>query len=180
MRILWEMLVTLVVAVVAFLLLQITVQSSIVVGNSMLPNLENGQRLLVSKVSYTFHEPERGDVIVFRPSNGRTSEFIKRVIALPGDTIEIKDGVVFVNDQPLDEPYIASPPHYSLNKIEVQPDDYFVLGDNRNNSNDSHKGVHAYKKNIVGKAWLSIWPPRDWGVAPNRDLSEQLAVSDNQ
>ena len=179
MKIIWEMLVTLGVALVAFFLLQITIQSSIVVGSSMLPNLEHGQRILVSKVSYKFHEPERGDVVVFVPPTGGTSEYIKRVIALPGDTIEIKKDTVYVNDKPLEEPYIASAPHYSFDKIEIPPDNYFVLGDNRNNSNDSHKGWTTPRKNIVGKAWLSIWPPEDWGVAPNRDLSEQLAASTN-
>jgi signal peptidase I len=167
MKVLREMLVTLAVAVVMFFLLQFTIQSSVVVGSSMEPNLQNGQRLVVNKAAYTIGEPVRGDVVVFRSPGNMSTEFIKRVIGLPGDTVEVRDGKVFVNNTSLSEPYIASPPRYTLSSETVPAGSYFVLGDNRNNSNDSHNGWMVPRQNIVGKGWLSIWPPGDWGLIKN-------------
>ena len=158
-------LITLVLAAAIFFGLQVTIQSSIVIGCSMEPSLEEGQRLIINKLSYKFDDPERGDVVVFHPPIKGQTDLIKRVIALPNDTVEIKDGIVYVNGSPLDEPYIASPPSYSFQR-EVPEDYYFVLGDNRNNSNDSHRGWLLPRDNIVGKAWLSIWPPDKWEVIP--------------
>ena len=167
MRILREMLVTLAVAVIMFFLLQFTIQSSVVVGSSMEPNLQHGQRLVVNKAAYTLSEPVRGDVIVFRSPNNLSTEFIKRVIGIPGDTVEIREGKVIVNNSSLPEPYISSPPRYTLTRETVPDGSYFVLGDNRNNSNDSHNGWFVPRKNIVGKGWISIWPPDDWGLIQN-------------
>ena len=141
----------------------------------MEPNLQEGERLLVNKVVYHFHEPERGDVIVFHPPNNPQVEYIKRIIALPGDTVEVENGVVYVNGLLSDEPYIKEPPRYTLDKREIPENEYFVLGDNRNNSSDSHTGWTMPRQNIIGKAWLSIWPPGQWGLAPNYSLQEQLA-----
>lgn len=174
MRVLREILVTLVVAIAMFFALQTTIQSSVVVGSSMEPNLQNGQRLVVNKTAYAFKEPSRGDVVIFRSPGNQNTEFIKRVIGLPGDTVVIKDGKVMVNGKKLNEPYIASPPHYSLNEVKVPADSYFVLGDNRNNSNDSHNGWTVPRPSIIGKAWVSIWPPDDWGLAPNHSLEEAV------
>ena len=164
-------------AVVIFLILQATMQSFVVVGSSMKPSLYEGQRLLINKAVYSFHEPEWGDVIVFEPPNNRQADYIKRIIALPGDTVEIKVGVVYVNGSPLNEPYIKDQPSYTLHPKEVPENDYFVLGDNRNNSNDSHNGWTVPRQNIIGKAWLSIWPPRQWGVVTSYELAEQLTNS---
>ncbi len=170
-----EIIGTAVLAVVIFVLLQTVFQTFIVVGSSMEPSFHWTQRLLVNKTVYHFQEPERGDVIVLQPVGNRNVDYIKRIIALPGDTVEIKDEVVYVNDLPLDEPYIKEPPRYTLSQIRIPDDNYFVLGDNRNNSNDSHNGWLVPRDNIVGKAWLSIWPPDEWGLAPNYPLEEQLA-----
>jgi len=170
-----EILGTILLAVVIFLLLQATVQSFIIVGSSMEPNLHEGERLLVNKVVYKIHEPERGDIIVFRPPTSQRADYIKRVIALPGDTVEIKIDVVYVNGSPLDEPYIGSHPSYSKKKKKIPENNYFVLGDNRNNSNDSHNNWTVPRENIIGKAWLIIWPPSQWGLSPNYSLEEQLA-----
>ena len=177
MKTLREILITLIVAVAVFFLLQITIQSSVVVGSSMNPTLEHGQRLLVNKLAYKFHPPERGDVIVFRSPNNQRTEFVKRVIAVPSDNVEVKSETVYVNGTQLYEPYIAAPPHYALSEQEVPQESYFVLGDNRNNSNDSHKGWTVPYQNIIGKAWLSIWPPDKWGTVPNYDLEEQVIES---
>ncbi len=175
-----DILLILVAAVVISLLIQSTVQKSSVFGYSMEPSLQNGQQLLINKVVYYFHEPERGDVIILRPPspyNPETKPFIKRIIALPGDTIEVKNGAVYVNGSKLDEPYIKEPPNYNLQQKKIPENEYFVLGDNRNNTNDSHNGWTVPRQNIIGKAWLSIWPPGEWGFMPNYSLNEQLESS---
>ena len=170
-----EFLLTLILALVIFFLLQTTVQTFVVVGSSMEPNLYEEERLVVNKVVYRLHEPERGDVIVFLPPNGHRPEYIKRVIGLPSETIEIKSGAVYINGSKLNESYIKEMPKYNLSQRKIPEDKYFVLGDNRNNSNDSHNDWTVPRQNIVGKAWLAIWPPNTWGVVPNFSLPEQLA-----
>ncbi len=172
-----EVLGTLILAVVIFLLLQITVQSFIVVGYSMEPGLEEGQRLLINKAVYTFREPEMGDVVVFHPPNNRQADYVKRIIALSGDTVEVKKRAIYVNGSQLDEPYIKDSPSYTFQQIIVPENEYFVLGDNRNKSNDSHNGWMVPRQNILGRAWLSIWPPDEWGLAPNYPLEKQLGGS---
>ncbi len=158
-----EIITTIIVGVVIFILLQTTVQSFIVIGSSMRPNFEPGQRLLVSKISYRVGEPQRGDVIVFLPPNDDI-DYIKRIIGMPGDTVKVDDMTVYVNGVALDEPYINSAPQYHVKEKQVPADSYFVLGDNRNNSNDSHNGWFAEGDAVVGKAWLSVWPPDKWGL----------------
>lgn len=170
-----EILITLILAVVIFFLIQATVQTFVVVGASMEPSFQDGQRLLVNKAVYYLHEPERGDVIVFQAVDHRQTDYIKRTIALPGDTVEVKKGAVYVNGSQLDEPYIKNPPNYTIKQQEVPENNYFVLGDNRNNSDDSHNGWVVPRQNIIGKAWLSIWPPNECGLVPNYSLQEQLA-----
>jgi signal peptidase I len=170
----------LIVAVVIFLILQATIQSYTVIGSCMEPNLQDeGQRLLISKVVYHFHEPERGDIIVFHPphKSQENPPYIKRIIGLPGDTIEIKEGVVYINGSPLDEPYVENQANYFVAEREIPENEYFVLGDNRPNSDDSHNGWTVPRQNIIGKAWLSIWPPSEWGLVPHYALQEQLATS---
>ena len=169
-----EILVTLILAVVMFFALQVTIQSFIIVGNSMQPGLHEGQRLLIIKVVYAFHEPERGDIIVFRPPDNQQVEYIKRIIAVPGDIIEIKDEAVYINGLQLNEPYIKAPPEYTMRGEKIPLNKYFVLGDNRNNSNDSHNNWTVPRQNIIGKVWLSIWPPGEWGLVSNHPLKEQL------
>ena len=170
-----EIVATVIIVILIFFLLQTTIQSSVVVGRSMEPDLNDGQRLVINKVVYIFDEPQRGDVIVFNSPNNSRTDFIKRIIGLPGDTIEIKKGVVYVNGSKLSEPYIADPPSYTLQLHKVQENNYFVLGDNRNRSNDSHNGWTVPRQNVTGKAWLSIWPPSEWGLVDNYPLQEQLA-----
>ncbi len=162
-----EFLAILVIAIAIFFLIQAAVQSSVVVFSSMEPNLHPGQRLLISKVVYKFHEPERGDIIVFPNPNNPDEDYIKRIIGLPGETVEIKGGAVYINGSKLDEPYIKDPPSRSFKEQEIPENEYFVLGDNRNNSTDSRAGWTVPRESIVGKAWVSTWPPGEWGLAPN-------------
>jgi len=161
-----EALTTILVALVIFLGLQTTIQSSIVLGSSMEPNFETGQRLIVNKVIYRFDGLNRGDVVILRPPSNSSVDYIKRVIALPGETVEIKDRLVYIDGEPLSESYISDPPHYTMKPVEVPQGYCFVLGDNRNSSSDSHIWGPLPLDNIEGKAWLSIWPPNDWGIAP--------------
>lgn len=134
-------------------------------SGSMEPTLEINDRLVVEKISYHFNPPERGDIVVFWPPEGlfpegqRRDAFIKRVVGLPGDTVEVKDGAVFVNSEPLQEEYIKAPPEYRWGPETVPDDSYVVLGDNRNSSYDSHSWGFVPEENIIGKAVVRFWPP---------------------
>jgi len=167
-----EILITLVIALIIFLVAQATVQSVKVVGASMEPNVHNGQYLVVSKVAYWFHPPRRGDVVVFHSPQNPDQDIIKRVIALPGETVEIKGGKVYINGTPLEEPYIAEEPRYDLPPQYVSEDCYFVLGDNRNYSSDSHVWGVVPEKNIIGKAWICYWPPSEWQSISGHSFDE--------
>ena len=142
-----------------------------VVGHSMIPTLEDNQFLVVSKLDYRLHEPRRGDIIVFRDPRDGDRKLIKRIIGLPGETVQIQNGQVFVNDQRLNEPYIPSLGRYTQPPMPIPGTQYYVLGDNRNNSSDSHNWGTLPKEKIVGKAWLSYWPPELWGVMPHAEYS---------
>ena len=135
-------------------------------GSSMLPTLTEGEMIIINKLSYYLDEPERGDIIVLHFPNDRSREFIKRLIGLPGDRIEIGNGMVAVNGRMLDEPYINDDPAYT-GSWTVPEGQYFVLGDNRNNSSDSHIWSFLPREDIVGKAWLIYWGPEDWGLVPH-------------
>jgi signal peptidase I len=172
-----EVVITAILALVVFFGIQATVQTFVVIGPSMLPNFEDGQRILVSKLAYRLHEPQRGDVVVFQSPTNRGEDYIKRIIALPGDTVRVNAGEVYVNGTKLHEPYIANPADYTLKELKIPENHYFVLGDNRRVSNDSHNGWLVPRQKIIGKAWLSIWPPDRWGFIPDYHLSEQLASS---
>jgi len=188
----WELLQTIVLTLAIFLGVRFVVQNFRVEGASMEPTLETGQYLLISKASYfhidgtpldrflpTTHQgsidylfggPQRGDIVVFKAPTQPDKDFIKRVIGLPGDTVLIKNGTVYVNGQALDEPYIHYPATYTY-PFDGQPKQipdgyYFVLGDNRPNSSDSHLGWNVPVDNLVGRAWVSYWPPPAWGLEP--------------
>ncbi len=135
-------------------------------GQSMEPNLHDGEYVLIDKVSYLLHPPERGDVVVFTPPNN-DRDYIKRVIGLPGDTVEIKGGHVYVNGTVLDEPYLKVPTNSGAQVFHVEAGRYFVLGDNRNNSSDSRSFGSITPQSIVGRAWLVYWPPADWSTVPH-------------
>lgn len=139
-------------------------------GNSMDPTLSNGQYLLINNVSYYLDEPEHGEIIVFHHPRSDLN-LIKRVIGVPGDHIEIKDREVIVNGVVLKEPYIKAPPNYD-GTWDVPDGQYFVLGDNRNNSSDSHTWSFLPKENIVGKAMFIYWPPDAWNPVAHYKLLE--------
>ena len=165
--------ITVILAAGIYFLLQFTIQSSVVIGSSMEPNFQDGQWIIVSKVSYKLHDPERGDVVVLDPPTSNQMDYIKRIVGLPGDTVEIKDGQVLINGSPIDEPYIEYPPDYIYKEQKVPEGQYFVLGDYRPISVDSHLGWMLPRENIIGKAWLCIWPPSDLKVIPGYSLLEE-------
>jgi signal peptidase I len=135
-------------------------------GQSMEPNLRDGEYVLIDKISYLLHSPERGDVVVFTPPNSER-DYIKRVIGLPGDTVEIRGGQVYVNGTALDEPYLGQMASNGNQAFVVDEGRYFVMGDNRNNSSDSRAFGAIAPQTIVGRAWLVYWPPSDWSVVPH-------------
>lgn len=188
-----EVLETLLLTVLIFILVRTTVQASVVPTGSMEPSIQPGQRLLINKVvyfsatggvlsklpfvkregerTYLFHAPSRGEVIVFRPPVEPDIEYVKRVVATPGETVEIREGKVFVNGRPLKEPYILEPPRYTMALTVVPAASYFVMGDNRNNSADSHVWGVVPAQNIIGKAWFIYWPVSSWGLVPNYSVN---------
>ncbi|WP_416670685.1 signal peptidase I [Egbenema bharatensis] len=134
-------------------------------SDSMVPTLEIGDRLVVEKVSYYLHPPNTGDIVVFMPpaqlleyGYAPDKAFIKRVIGTPGDVVQVQEGRVYVNGQPLTEPYIAEAPDYEMPPVQVPQNQVFVMGDNRNNSNDSHIWGFLPKQNIIGRAVFRFFP----------------------
>ena len=132
-------------------------------GFSMNPTLQNGEYILVNRLAYKTGHPERGDIIVFRLPGDESQDLIKRVIGLPGDTVHVSDGIVKINGVQLDEPYIAQAPLY-FGEWTVPEDSLFVLGDNRNDSRDSHQWNFLPIENVIGKSVLIYWPPPDWKI----------------
>jgi signal peptidase I len=179
MKILREVGITILIAVAVFALLRLTVQSYTVVMSSMEPNFQEGECIMVNKVCYRSSGPQRGEVIIFDPPFDSEYPFIKRVIGLPGETVEIKDGKVSINGTPLEEEYIMAPPNYTMPTTEVPKNEYFVLGDNRNNSTDSSKGWTVPRDNIIGKAWFIYWPPSKLRLAKHYNYPE-LNEADEQ
>ena len=168
-RFLLDIAETLVLAVVLFIGINVVSARVRVDGFSMRPTLEDGEFVLVSKVSYQLGEINRGDIIVFDFPLNPDEELIKRVIGLPGDKVVVENGKVSVNGKVLDEPYIAQTPNYS-GKWKVAEGEVFVLGDNRNNSNDSKDWGLLPQENVVGKAILIYWPPALWNVINHTDV----------
>jgi signal peptidase I len=160
---------TLVLAVVLFLAINAISARVRVDGFSMRPTLDDGEFVLVNKMSYRFGEVSRGDIIVFHFPVNPEEELIKRVIGLPGDRVTVSDNRVYVNGQALNEPYIAQTPLYS-GEWTVAEGHYFVLGDNRNNSNDSKDWGLLPAENLVGKAVLIYWPPAMWTIIEHTEV----------
>ena len=181
-----EIIEAVVLAAVVFMLLQVTVRNFKVDGSSMNPTLEDGQYLLVNRLVYlrveldrlakivpfwkagegssrhAIHAPKRGEVIVFEfpdsnPNNPK-KDFVKRVVGLPGETMRMFDGKVFVNEEVLNEPYLSHKDHSNASKVTLGEGEYYVLGDNRTHSNDSRSWGAVPEANIRGKVWMVYWP----------------------
>lgn len=151
---------TLVLSVFLFLMINAVSARVRVDGFSMRPTLDDGQFVLVSRLTYLFGEYERGDIIVFNSPVVENEDLIKRVIGLPGDIVNVENGHVYVNETELNEPYIAAPPAYT-GTYEVPAGNLFVLGDNRNDSSDSHAWGPVLEELVIGKAILVYWPFTD-------------------
>ena len=163
-----EIVETIVLTLVIYGLIGLGFRNFRVIGDSMTPNFHQGQYLVVNKLVYRLHPPQRGDVIIFRSPPNPEKEYIKRVIGLPGETVAIRKGRIFVNGQRLKEPYIDQVDRRSSwGPSPVGEDEYFVLGDNRNNSSDSRSWGMLPREKIIGNAWLSYWPPQVWGLVPH-------------
>jgi signal peptidase I len=159
-----EILETIVPAVVIALLINLLLaQATRVYGHSMDPNLQTDQRLVVEKISYRFQEPQRSDVVVIRLPQHSEELLIKRVIGLPGERVSLTDGQVYINGVPLDEPYLKYPAHGYMEEHLVSDEHVFVLGDNRGASNDSRAFGEVSFDAVVGRAWVSYWPPERIG-----------------
>lgn len=193
-RVAWELIQTLVLAALIFLMVRGVAQNFRVEGPSMEPGLHNGQYLLVNKAVYfkldldtlskyipfvdggdnpsrfLFHGPRRGDVIVFRYPRDPSRDFIKRIIGIPGDTMEIRNGVVTVNGVALEEPYINDGARSDMSAKVVPKGSYFVMGDNRPNSSDSRSWGFVPEENIIGKAMFSYWPMSEFGGVGNTSI----------
>ncbi len=176
---------TIILTLVIFLVIQLFVRNFRVVGTSMVGNLHDGQYLIIDKMSYNPYVrdylgiggPDRGDVIVFKPPRNPNDDYVKRVIGLPGEKVQVISGQVHINDEPLDETFAPKSGSYSMQAPVVVPEgQLFVLGDNRNNSNDSHNWGPLPMENIVGRAWISYWPPDQWGIIPSDAPTEEATV----
>lgn len=155
------------VALAAFLIRYFLVQPFIIEGNSMEPNFHDSEYLLTDKLSYRFTSPQRGEVIIFHPPENPGVNYIKRVIGLPGETVEIKEGKVFVNGKLFNEPEIEAETQVTSQKelkLTVPFDTYFVLGDNRPHSRDSRELGTIPKINITGRVWFVVLPFQDFGL----------------
>ncbi|MEL6159627.1 MAG: signal peptidase I [Cyanobacteria bacterium J06623_5] len=155
----------------AFGIRQFVAEARVVPTGSMQPTVEINDRLFIEKISYRFQAPQRGDIIVFRApqkaldaANSTSGDaYLKRIIGLPGETVEVRDGKVFINDQPLAETYIKAPPVYTWGPHVVPQGEYLVLGDNRNGSSDGHVWGFLPGESIIGKATARFWPPNRFG-----------------
>ena len=160
-RIVLDILETLILAVVLYFGINAVSVRVRVDGFSMNPTLQDGEYILVNRLAYKIGNPVRGDIVVFSFPMDPKQDLIKRVIGLPGESISVQDGKVMINGIPLEEPYIAAPPIYN-GTWEVPEGQLFVLGDNRNESKDSHEWGLLPLENVVGRAVLIYWPPPEW------------------
>lgn len=165
--ILREILDTVLLMLLIIVVTRVLVQTFRIEGVSMEPNLHDGQYLIINKFIYYLQPPQRGDVVVFRYPKNPRRDFIKRIIGLPGEKVEVKGERVFINGEELAEPYALHKGNYTWGPQRLGEDEYFVLGDNRNSSSDSHNWGPLPRDAIVGKAWISYWPPEHWGLVPH-------------
>lgn len=164
----WIVFIFIVVAA-SYLVVTYVGQRTEVSGSSMETTLSDGDQLIVDKISYRFREPNRYDIVVFPYHYEENTYYIKRIIGLPGETVQIVDGTVWIDGQPLNEHYgneVMEDPGLAADPITLGDDEYFVLGDNRNNSQDSRAANVGLiqRDELLGRAWVKIWPLSDFGV----------------
>lgn len=203
-----ELVETALFILLVFFIVRGIVQNFKIEGSSMEPTLHTGQYILVNKlvyfhfdlnaplrlmpgqegidqrVIYPFHQPHRGDIVVFEYPRDVSKDYIKRVIGLPGDTVEIRDGQVLVNDEPLDQPYLEGAPTYcvagyacQVGPVEIPAGHIFVMGDNRANSSDSREWGPLPLDRVVGQAWVIYYPLTNWGLVPHHDYGAPSTVA---
>jgi signal peptidase I len=171
-----ETLQTIVLAGLFYLAISLATARVVVDGPSMRPTLISGEWIVVSRLTYKLGSPRRGDVIVFLPpTNAQTDDLIKRVIGLPGETVEIRAGSVWIDGVALNESYAVGPTS-SDNRWQLGADQLFVMGDNRQLSLDSRSFGPIFLRNVVGKAWIIYWPPKEWGPLEWRTRTRAAAA----
>lgn len=206
-----ELLETALFILLVFFIVRGIVQNFKIEGSSMEPTLHTGQYILVNKlvyfhfdlnaplrlmpgqeelprrIIYPFHQPRRGDIVVFEYPRDVSKDYIKRVIGLPGDQVEVRDGQVYVNGQQLDQPYLEGAATYCVagfacqgGPITVPDGEIFVMGDNRANSSDSREWGPLPLDRVVGQAWMIYYPVSDWGLVPHHEYPEQVAGGASQ
>ena len=169
-RFLLDIMETVLLAAILFLVINGISARVRVEGFSMVPSLQDGEFVLVNRMAYRIGQPQRGDIIVFHhPTDQVSEDLIKRVIGLPGDKVNVDGGVVSVNGIALKENYIAAPPAYTDSQ-KVPDGELYVLGDNRNNSSDSHAWGFVPYKDVIGKAILIYWPFKELAIIQHADL----------
>ncbi len=161
--------------VLAFGIRTFVAEARYIPSGSMIPTLQINDRLIVDKISHRFQDLQRGDIVVFAPTDHLKQQnfrdaFIKRIVGLPGETVEIRDGMLYVDDRLLDETYTNEPADYEYGPIVIPEDHYFVLGDNRNNSYDSHYWGFVPADRIIGRAVVRFWPVNRLGELDDRPL----------
>lgn len=163
-----EVFEVLVLAAILYFGISFAIQAVHVEGLSMFATLDDNDYLIANKIDYRLHPPQRGDIVILRPPTSNSQDFIKRIIALPGERLLIRDGIVYINGHRLDEPYL--PEEWTVfnnyggdNGIVIPANEYFVMGDNRNKSQDSRSFGPIGIDRIDGKAWFRIWPLSDFG-----------------
>ncbi len=162
-------------AVLSFGIRTFVAEARYIPSSSMEPTLQINDRLIIEKMSYRFTEPERGEMIVFNATEALQAEdyteaFIKRIIGIPGDTVAVRSGKVIVNGEILEESYIKEAPSYEYGPVTVPAGEYLVLGDNRNNSYDSHYWGFVPEDKIIGRAYVRFWPPQRLDKFDNPEL----------
>jgi len=164
---------TILLAVILFLAINALSARVRVENVSMKPTLQPGEFLLVNRVAYKWGEPDIGDIVIFHAPGASELDYIKRVIGLPGDVVRVEEGTVYINNQPLYEPYIAAPPNYTGEWV-VPMGEYFVLGDNRQNSSDSHLWGFVPEEDLVGRALLIYWPLSNFSLLRTPDSVQAI------
>lgn len=167
-----EIIETLLLVIAIYTLVNLSTARFVVDGSSMEPNFHTGEYVIVSRLAYILSEPERGDVVVFHYDTTNNRDFIKRLVGLPNEHIEMREGRVYVDGHLLDEPYVKEycrPTLCNDREWYLDDDEYFVLGDNRNSSRDSHDFGPIEREQIIGRAWVRYWPIEDLRIIPHHD-----------